>query len=169
MSGESSRPRFANCVVADAKFATAPFLHTSDEVRLPILARLKKICRNSRRRWKTASVGSRQRTRCPMAKAASKSVMPMISIPGKLWMDCGPRPALLATQKSRNDHTGRLAHQSFHCQTAREFILCGMAHIQHHHSSSIRYLLRGSNPVLAAMQLKGMVWVSLRPAGADSS
>ena len=52
-----------------------------------------------------------------------------------------------------------------------------MAHIQHHHSSSIRYLLRGSNPVLAAMQLKGMLWVSLwvslrvslRPAGADST
>ena len=42
-----------------------------------------------------------------------------------------------------------------------------MAHIQHHHSSSIRYLLRGSNPVLAAMQLKDMLWVSLRlmPSG----
>lgn len=34
-------PRFADYVVADGKFATAPFLHTADEVGLPILARLK--------------------------------------------------------------------------------------------------------------------------------
>lgn len=35
-------PRFANYVVADAKFATAPFLHACDEVRLPVIARLKR-------------------------------------------------------------------------------------------------------------------------------
>ncbi len=34
-------PRFANYVVADAKFATAPFLHCSDQVGLPVIARLK--------------------------------------------------------------------------------------------------------------------------------
>ena len=34
-------PRFANYVGSDAKFATAPFLHCSDQVGLPILARLK--------------------------------------------------------------------------------------------------------------------------------
>lgn len=34
-------PRFAGYVVADGKFATAPFLHTADGVGLPILARLK--------------------------------------------------------------------------------------------------------------------------------
>lgn len=34
-------PRFADYVVADAKFATAPFLHTTDEVNLPIVTRLK--------------------------------------------------------------------------------------------------------------------------------
>lgn len=34
-------PRFAGYVVADGKFATAPFLHTADEVKVPILARLK--------------------------------------------------------------------------------------------------------------------------------
>ncbi len=34
-------PRFANHVVADAKFATAPFLHCSDQVGLPMIARLK--------------------------------------------------------------------------------------------------------------------------------
>jgi hypothetical protein len=34
-------PRFADYVVADAKFATAPFLHTTDEVHLPIVTRLK--------------------------------------------------------------------------------------------------------------------------------
>ena len=38
---ENLGPRFANYAVADAKFATAPFLHTSDEVGLPIIARLK--------------------------------------------------------------------------------------------------------------------------------
>ncbi len=34
-------PRFADYVVADAKFATAPFLHAADEVNLPVIARLK--------------------------------------------------------------------------------------------------------------------------------
>ena len=34
-------PRFADYGVVDAKFATAPFLHTSDQVGLPIIARLK--------------------------------------------------------------------------------------------------------------------------------
>jgi hypothetical protein len=33
--------RFADYVVADAKFATAPFLHTADEVDLPAVTRLK--------------------------------------------------------------------------------------------------------------------------------
>ena len=34
-------PRFADYVVVDGKFATAPFLHTADRVKIPILARLK--------------------------------------------------------------------------------------------------------------------------------
>ena len=34
-------PRFADYVVVDAKFATAPFLHAGGEVDLPVLARLK--------------------------------------------------------------------------------------------------------------------------------
>ena len=34
-------PRFADYVVADAKFATAPFLHAADEVGLPVVTRLK--------------------------------------------------------------------------------------------------------------------------------
>ncbi len=34
-------PRFADYLVADGKFATAPFLHTAGQVKLPILARLK--------------------------------------------------------------------------------------------------------------------------------
>ena len=34
-------PRFADYAVVDAKFATAPFLHTSDQVGLPIIARVK--------------------------------------------------------------------------------------------------------------------------------
>jgi len=34
-------PRFADYVVVDGKFASAPFLHTADRVKIPILARLK--------------------------------------------------------------------------------------------------------------------------------
>jgi len=34
-------PRFADYVVVDAKFATAPFLHTADGVGIPVIARLK--------------------------------------------------------------------------------------------------------------------------------
>jgi hypothetical protein len=34
-------PRFADYVVVDSGFATAPFLHTADELRLPVIARLK--------------------------------------------------------------------------------------------------------------------------------
>ncbi|MEK7409441.1 MAG: hypothetical protein AAB225_30615 [Acidobacteriota bacterium] len=34
-------PRFADYVVADGEFATAPFLHVADKLELPIVARLK--------------------------------------------------------------------------------------------------------------------------------
>jgi hypothetical protein len=34
-------PRFADYVVGDGEYATAPFLHTADEVALPMVARLK--------------------------------------------------------------------------------------------------------------------------------
>jgi Transposase DDE domain len=34
-------PRFADYVVGDGAYATAPFLHTTDELRLPVVARLK--------------------------------------------------------------------------------------------------------------------------------
>jgi hypothetical protein len=34
-------PRFADYMVVDGKFATAPFLHTADAVSIPIIARLK--------------------------------------------------------------------------------------------------------------------------------
>ena len=63
-----------------------------------------------------------------------------------------------------------------------------MEHIQHHHPNSmlvnwlflllaliverlyrIRYLHRGSHPVITEMQLKDTLWLSLRLAGADSS
>jgi hypothetical protein len=65
--------------------------------------------------------------------------------------------------------------------------LYGMEHIQYHHPNSmlvnwlflllallieriyrIRYLHRGSHLILAAMQLKDMLWLSRRPARADS-
>jgi len=66
--------------------------------------------------------------------------------------------------------------------------LYGMEHIQHHHPNSmlvnwlflllalmierlyrLRYLHRGLHPLLTAMQLKDFLWLSLRPAGVDSS
>ena len=66
--------------------------------------------------------------------------------------------------------------------------LYGMAHIQHHHPNSmlvnwlfllvalmierlyrLRYLHRGSHPILSAMQLKDKLWLYLRPARVDSS
>jgi hypothetical protein len=34
-------PRFADYVVGDGAYATAPFLHTTEEVKLPVVARLK--------------------------------------------------------------------------------------------------------------------------------
>ena len=40
-SSEHLGPRFADYVVVDAKFATAPFLHTADGVGMPVIARLK--------------------------------------------------------------------------------------------------------------------------------
>ena len=66
--------------------------------------------------------------------------------------------------------------------------LFGMEHIQHHHPNSmlvnwlfvlpaliierlyrIRYLHRGTHPVLTSMHLKDTLWLHLRPAGADTS
>ena len=40
-STEHVGPRFADYVVVDGKFATAPFLHAADELDIPVIARLK--------------------------------------------------------------------------------------------------------------------------------
>ena len=78
-------PRFADYVVADAKFATAPFLHTADTVKLPIMARLKV---NLPELAAAAEARFGQQPRAilfTMAKTGSKFGMPMTSIRGAHW------------------------------------------------------------------------------------
>lgn len=202
-------PRFASYVVAGAKFATAPFLHTSDQVRLPILARLKQNLPEL-----AAAVEARFSQQPPKETFLF----------GQDWIevwdagDFDPWQSLewtavrvLRYRQHKKDgtiiqadwltnfSTAKLPTRSlFKLAQSRWEIenqgfndaknLYGMEHIQHHHPNSMlvnwlflllalmierlyrtRYLHRGSHPILTAMQLKDTLWLSLRPAGADTS
>lgn len=202
-------PRFANYVVADAKFATAPFLHTSDQVGLPLIARLKQNLPEL-----AAAVEARFSQQPPMA------TFPY----GEDWIevwdadDFDPGETLEWTtvrvmryRQHKKDGTiiqadwltnfsvAKLPTRSFFKLAKSRWEienqgfneaknLYGMEHIQHHHPNSmlvnwlfillalmierlyrIRYLHRGSHPILTAMQLKDTLWLYLRPARADSS
>jgi hypothetical protein len=194
---------------ADAKFATAPFLHTSDQVGLPIIARLKRNLPEL-----AAAVEARFSQRPPM------DTFPY----GEDWIEVWdaddfdpwetldwPTVRVMRYRQHKKDGTiiqaDWLTNFSIAKLPARSFFklakshweienqgfndaknLYGMEHIQHHHPNSmpvnwlftllalvierlyrIRYLHRGSHPILTAMQLKDTLWLYLRPAGADSS
>ncbi len=201
-------PRFANYSVADAKFATAPFLHTSDQVKLPIIARLKQNLPQL-----SAAVEARFTGQPPTSSFQY----------GDDWIevwdanDFDPWEALnwnnvRAMRYRQHKKDGRviqaewLTNYSITKLPARSFFklaksrweienqgfndaknLYGMEHIQHHAPNSmvvnwlitllalmierlyrIRYLHRGSHPILTAMQLNDTLWLNLRHAHADS-
>lgn len=200
--------RFADYAVVDAKFATAPFLHTSDEAGLPIIARLKQNLPEL-----AAAV-----------EARFSKLPPTITFQyGADWIeawdadDFGPWSTLdwptvrvLRYRQHKKDGTviqadwltnfsiAKLPTVSFFKRAKSRWEienqgfndaknLYGMEHIQHHHPNSmvvnwlfllmaimierlyrIRYLHRGTHPIITAMQLKDALWLNLRPARADS-
>ncbi len=202
-------PRFANYVVADAKFATAPFLHTSDQVGLPIVARLKQNLPEL-----AAAVESR------FGQQQPKEIFFHGEDRIEVWDgdDFDPWEALdwptvrvMRYRQHKKDGTviqaDWLTNFSIAKLLTRSFFklaksrweienqgfndaknLYKMEHIQHHHPNSmlvnwlflllalmierlyrLRYLHRGTHPILTAMQLKDFLWLSLRPASADTS
>jgi hypothetical protein len=202
-------PRFADYVVVDAKFATAPFLHTADTVNVPVIARLK--------------------TNLPELATAVEARFaqqpPTDSFHhGEDWIEAWdaddfapwstldwPTVRVLRYRQHKKDgkiiqadwltnfSIARLGTRSFFKLAKSRWEienqgfndgknLFGMEHIQHHHPNSmlvnwlflllalmierlyrIRYLHRGTHPALTSMQLKDTLWLSLRPAGADTS
>jgi hypothetical protein len=202
-------PRFADYVVADAKFATAPFLHCCDQVGLPVIARLKQNLPEL-----AAAVETRYGSPPPT------DIFPHGADRIEAW-DAGdfdpwealtwPIVRVLRYRQHKKDGTNVeadwLTNFSIAKLPGRSFFklaksrweienqgfndaknLYGMEHIQHHHPNSmlvnwlflllaviierlyrIRYLHRGSHRILTAIQLKDTLWLSLRPAGADSS
>jgi hypothetical protein len=201
-------PRFASYVVADAKFATAPFLHCCDQVGLPVIARLKQnlpelsaaveasygqslptdlfLCGNdSIESWDAAAFNPWEALHWPAVRVLRyrqhKKDGPIVQAD---WLTNFPS-AKLPTRSFFKLAKSRWEIENQGFNDAKN--LYGMEHIQHHHPNSmlvnwlflllaviverlyrLRYLHRGSHRVLTAMQLKDTLWLSLRPAGADS-
>jgi len=202
-------PRFASYVVADAKFATAPFLHTSDQVGLPIIARLKQNL-----------PGLAAATEARFSQQAPRDTFFHNDDCIEVWdgddfdpwetLDWPTVRVMRYRQHKKNGtviqadwltnfSSARLPTRSFFKLAKSRWEienqgfndvknLYGMEHIQHHHPNSmlvnwlflllaliierlyrIRYLHRGSHPILSAMQLKDALWLSLRSAHPDSS
>ena len=202
-------PRFANYVVADAKFATAPFLHCSVQVGLPIIARLKQNLPEL-----AAAVETRFSQQPPTDTLlhGEDRIEVWDAADFDPWeaLDWSTVRAMRYRQHKKNGtiiQAEWLTNFSIAKLPARSFFklaksrweienqgfndaknLYGMEPIQHHHSNRmlvnwlflllaliverlyrIRYLHRGSHPVITAMQLKDTLWLSLRLDGADSS
>lgn len=202
-------PRFADYVVADAKFATAPFLHCCDQVGLPVIARLKQNLPEL-----AAAVDARFSQQPPIDKflfgkdhieiwdAADFDpweALNWTTVRVMRYRQYKKNGTIIQAEWITNFSTARLPARSFFKLAKSRWEienqgfndaknLYGMEHIQHHHPNSmlvnwlflllalmierlyrLRYLHRGSHPVLAAMQLKDLLWLSLRRAGADTS
>lgn len=151
-------PRFADYAVADAKFATAPFLHTAGDAGIPIVARLKANLPE----W-SASVEARFGSQPPLATFVS----------GEDWVEVWdaddfdpwetldwPTVRVLRYRQHKKDGTviqadwltdfsvARLRSRTFFklAKSRREIEnqgfndgknLYGMEHIQHHHPNSL--------------------------------
>ena len=202
-------PRFANYVEADAKFATAPFLHCSDPVGLPILARLKQNlpelaaaveARFSRQPPTDTFLYGQDRIEVWDADDFDPwSTLDWPTVRVIRYRQHKKNGTIIQAEWITNFSIAKLPTRSFFKLAKSRWEIenqgfndaknrYGMEHIQHHHPNSmlvnwlflllalmierlyrIRYLHRGSHPVLTAMQLKDMLWLSLRLAGADSS
>lgn len=92
-------PRFADYVVGDSAYATAPFLHATEEVGLPVVARVKKISRCWRPPCAPALMASRRRPCSRRATTKSRSGTPITSTLGK--PSTGP-PCACCVTASRN-------------------------------------------------------------------
>lgn len=202
-------PRFADYLVVDAKFATAPFLHCADAVKIPTIARLKDNLPEL-----AAAVEARFGTQPPSVRFQH----------GEDWIEAWdaddfdpwttldwPTVRVVRYRQHKPDGTviqadwltnfpiTRLGTRSFFKFAKSRWEienqgfndsknLYGMEHIQHHHPNSllinwlflllglmierlyrIRYLHRGTHPILTAMQLKDTLWLYLRPSHADTS
>jgi hypothetical protein len=201
--------RFADYVVVDAKFATAPFLHLASGAHVPTLARLKENLPEL-----AAAVEAR------FGQQPPKESFPYGEDRIEAWDadDFDPWTALnwptvrvLRYRQYKKDGTiiqadwltdfsiAKLGTRSFFKLAKSRWEienqgfneaknLYGAEHIQHHHPNSmlinwlflllaliverlyrLRYLHRGSHPVLTAIQLRDILWLSLGAARVDTS
>src|SRR6266478_2585755 len=170
--------RFAQYVVVDGKFATAPFLHTAGELGLRVVARLKD-------NLPELFAAAQQRFPCGPPTTVFQH-RPDRTVVEAYWLTnfpcstVGPQ-ALFGMAKSRWE----IENQGFNEAKSRH----GLEHICHHHANSLligwlltmlaltierlyrlRYLHRGKHRVHSSAQLLLLLWLSLsRPRAADSS
>lgn len=202
-------PRFASYVVADAKFATAPFLHTADDMNIPIIARLKNNLPEL-----SAAVQTRFGNTPPHASFQHDEDWIEVWDADDFdpWETLNwPSVRVLRYRQHKKDGTliqadwltdfsiAKLGTRTFFKLAKSRWEienqgfndgknLYGMEHIQHHHPNSmlvnwlflllaliterlyrIRYLHRGTHPILTAMQLKDTLWLHLKPAHTNTS
>lgn len=203
-------PRFADYVVVDGEFATAPFLHAAGDLGLPVVARLKdnlpELLAAAQKRFRhqpPQQVFSHGKDRVetwdaddfdPWETLRWKTVRviryrqhkPNGTVFEAYWLTDFPRQqvssrALFRMAKSRWE----VENQGFN--DAKN--LYGFEHICHHEPHSllavwlltalaltierlyrIRYLHRGTHPILPAITLWQLLWLSLSwPTPDDSS
>ena len=101
-------PRFADYVVVDGEFATAPFLHTTEELRLKVVARLKdnlpELRAAAQKRFDSQPPPTAHSMLSggpgPGATLGRRRLRPL----GKLALDEGPRAALPPDQAQPRGH-----------------------------------------------------------------
>ena len=202
-------PRFADYLVVDGEYATAPFLHTARQVGIPVIARLKNNLPELSQSVERRFAGTRP-TRVYQDGQDRVEIWDQDDFAP--WETLGwDRLRVLRYRQHKPDRTvveaqwltdlssRRVGSLSlYHLAKSRWEIenqgfndaknRYGLEHICHHHPNSmlmvwllllmtlvverlyrIRYLHRGTHPILAAAQLCRLLWLSLSPPSLNTS
>lgn len=200
--------RFADYLVVDAEFATAPFLHAAGIVDLPTIARLKDNLPELKR-----AVEARFSLRPPKESFQHGpdrievwdaddfdpwSTLDWPTVRVLRYRQYKPDGKIIQADWLTDFSIARLGSRSFFKLAKRRWEienqgfndgknLYGMEHIQHHQPNSMlvnwlflllalmierlfrmRYLHRGTHPILSAQQLTDLLWLHLRPSHNDT-
>lgn len=201
--------RFADYLVVDSAYATAPFLHAADRAGLPVIARLKdnlpELSQSVERRWASqAPTRVYQDGRCRVEIWDAEDFAPWETLDWERvrvirYRQHLPDQTVVEAQWLTNLPSRRVGSLSlYHLAKSRWEIenqgfndaktRYGLEHICHHHPNSIliscllllltllierlyriRYLHRGSHPLLSADQLCRLLWLSLSKNSLNTS
>lgn len=204
------KPRFAQYLVVDGKFATAPFLHAADRVGIPVVARLKEnlptLYAEARRRFAASKPRVRMREgRDEVELWDDEAFEPWDTLSWSKVRVLGYRRTTPEGTVSEGYWLTNLPESRVGCRTLYKLgksrwqienqvfndakNLYNLTHIHHHETNSVqfqwlltflamtierlyrmRFLHRGTHPIMTAMTLCRLLILQLQPrASCDSS